>query len=119
MIYKTKKLYLQKQKRFFKKIYGTNKKPRLSIFRSNKHIYAQIIDDIKGHTFVSINTLQIKEFRNNNFSNTKKAFILGQLLAKEALKREIQTVVFDRNRYNYHGRIKALADGARIEGLKF
>ncbi len=98
-----------------KKIFGTTNKPRLSVFRSNKGIYAQLIDDTNGHTIVSAN------YRETGMKGTKveQAEKVGQLIADKAKKSKIEEVLFDRNGYQYHGRIAALADGARKNGLKF
>ncbi|NLV88969.1 MAG: 50S ribosomal protein L18 [Tissierellia bacterium] len=101
-----------------RKIFGTPEKPRLNVFRSGKHIYAQIIDDSVGHTLVSASTLENKE----NLTSTKNkeaARLVGEAIAKKALEKGIQEVVFDRGGYLYHGRIKELADAAREAGLKF
>ena len=94
--------------------------PRLSVFRSLNHIYAQIIDDSSHHTLVSMSTLnpQVKN-KTNGMVKTKKAEIVGSLLADKAMSKGIDQVVFDRGSYKYHGRIKALAEAARQVGLKF
>lgn len=95
------------------------KKPRLCVFKSNRYLYAQVIDDLKGHTLVQANTKE-KDF---NSSDSRKsvntAKMLGELIAKRSLQKGINNVVFDRNGYNYHGRIKAIAEGAREAGLTF
>jgi large subunit ribosomal protein L18 len=120
---KIKKLYLQKRKRIFNKILGTNLKPRLSIFKSNKHLYAQIINDSIGHTLASYNTLMLKkeinldEFKKN--SSISAFYLTGQKLAIKAKKESIQKIVFDLGNNRYHGNIKELAEGARKEGLIF
>lgn len=100
--------------------HGTAKKPRLSVYRSLLHVYAQLIDDDKGTTIVAANTKQ-KEVANLIKGKTKKeqAFIVGQQLAKAALAKKISEVVFDRNGYVYTGRVASVADGAREGGLKF
>lgn len=101
-----------------KKIKGTLTRPRLSVFRSNKAIYAQIIDDEGGKTLVAATSLKLgKEAQ--KLTRKERAFKTGQLLAKKALKAKIKKVVFDRRAYKYHGRVKALADGARKGGLEF
>lgn len=99
------------------RIKETSKKPRLSVFRSNKFIYAQIIDDLEGKTIVGVseNNLVSK----NNVKKIDKSKELGLLIAKKALGKKIKEVVFDRGSYKYHGRIKAVAEGAREGGLKF
>lgn len=99
--------------RIRKNIRGTDKSPRLSVFRSNQHIYAQIIDDSKGKTIVSVSDL--KETGNKK----EKAYKAGKNLAEKALKHKITTVVFDRGGFLYHGRVEELARGAREGGLKF
>ncbi|MFB0524179.1 MAG: 50S ribosomal protein L18 [Phycisphaerae bacterium] len=103
-----------------KKVFGTADRPRLSVFRSNRHIYAQIIDDLTGATLVSAST-RAKGLRDqlSNTSNKKAAEIVGQAVAKQALGVGIKCVCFDRNRYKYHGRVKALAEEARKTGLIF
>ncbi len=107
------------KKRVRKHIKGTIECPRLSVFRSNKHIYAQIIDDVKGNTLVSASSLDKKIDATNDNTNTQIAEKVGKLLSERASETNIKTVVFDRNGYRYHGRIKALADAARKSGLKF
>ena len=97
---------------------GTAERPRFSVFRSNKHMYAQLIDDIKGQTLVSASTLD-EDLKEKVGSSIDGAKTLGDLVAKRALAKKINLVVFDRNGYLYHGRIKALADAAREAGLKF
>ena len=102
--------------RIRKKIFGTSQRPRLVVFRSNKHIYAQIINDEAGHTLASFSTLTLE---GSSRLTKETAELVGQKLAEQALQKNIETVVFDRNGYLYHGRVKALADGARKGGLKF
>ena len=97
---------------------GTAEKPRLSVFRSNSQIYAQIIDDVTGKTLCSASSLD-KELKLANGSNVAAATEVGTLVAKRALALKIETVVFDRGGYLFHGRLKALADAARAAGLKF
>lgn len=92
---------------------------RLSVFRSSKHIYGQIIDVEKGKTLVSLSDLSNLSDLEKKTTKTEKAFLVGKLLAKIALEKKITTIVFDRGRLKYHGRIKALAEGAREGGLKF
>lgn len=100
------------------KISGTATKPRLSIFRSNSNIYAQLIDDLKGHTIVSASTL-ILDKDLSSAKPVEKAREIGKKLASLALENNISNIVFDRNGYLYHGRVKALAEGAREGGLIF
>ena len=99
------------------KISGTAERPRLSVFRSENHIYAQVIDDVAGNTLVSASTVE-KSFEGNG-SNIEAAKKIGALVAERALQKGIEEVVFDRGGYIYHGRVQALAEGAREAGLKF
>ena len=99
-------------------IVGTALKPRLNVFRSNKQIYAQIIDDTTGKTLCSASSLD-KDLKLANGGNAEAAAKVGTLVAKRALALNIEAVVFDRGGYLYHGRVKALADAARAAGLKF
>lgn len=98
-----------------KKISGTNERPRLSVFRSNTGIYAQIIDDVKGVTIASASTLDLGK-KTVNIENSKN---VGKKLAEKAVAAGVESIVFDRNGYLYHGNIKAFAEGAREGGLKF
>jgi len=109
----------RRQERIRKKVDGTSVRPRLSIHRSTRHIYAQIINDVEGKTLVGLST-QSKEFPFvKDAGNVKGARELGKLLAKKALEKKIKEVVFDRAGFLYHGRVKAFAEGAREVGLKF
>ena len=99
------------------KVSGTPERPRLNVFRSNANIYAQIIDDVNGVTLVSANTLE-KDFEGAT-GNIEAAKKVGAILAERAKAKGIEEVVFDRGGYVYHGRVAALADGAREAGLKF
>ena len=98
------------------KVQGTPQRPRLSVFRSNRAIWAQVIDDRNGRTLASAATMQVTE---KGLSKTDQAAKVGQLLAERAKAAGIEKVVFDRGAYLYHGRVKALADGARQGGLDF
>jgi large subunit ribosomal protein L18 len=100
------------------KLSGTSARPRLNVFRSNKHIYAQIIDDMSGVTIASASTLD-KELSLESTGNVEAAQKVGELVAKRAVEKGITEVVFDRGGYLYHGRITALADAARENGLQF
>ena len=100
-----------------KKINGTAQKPRLSVFKSNRAIYAQIIDDIKGHTIVSASSNEVSDNKSN--ANLDISTQVGKKLAERAKSEGIEKIVFDRGGYIYHGKVKALADGAREGGLKF
>lgn len=113
----------KRQKRHMRmrnKIQGTPERPRLNVFRSSKNIYAQVIDDSKGFTIASAssNDKEIIE-KINGLNKTEAAKIVGQEVAKKAMDKGIETVIFDRGGYLYHGRVKSLADGARESGLKF
>ena len=110
------KLRLKRHRRIRGKISGTAERPRLSIFRSNKNIYAQLIDDVAGVTLASASTLD-KEVSKG--TKTEQAVVVGKLVAERAVAKGISEVVFDRGGYLYHGRVKALADSARENGLKF
>ncbi|SRR5712692_6035854 len=109
------------KQRIRKKIFGTPERPRLTVYRSLHHIYVQIVDDTSGKTLVSSSS-NLKELRDEMKSMKKKmevSKLVGVYAAKKALAKNIQTVVFDRNGFRYHGKVKALADGAREGGLKF
>jgi len=112
---------LKRKQRVRKKVLGTTEKPRLSVFRSAKHIYAQIIDDDTAKTVVSFSSLSkdVRQDLKGRGGNREGAAIVGQNIAKKALDKGIKRVVFDRNGFLYHGRVKALADAARESGLEF
>ncbi|MGE4440903.1 MAG: 50S ribosomal protein L18 [Desulfomicrobium sp.] len=107
----------KRKMRIRKKINGTPERPRLVVFRSSKHIYAQIIDDLAGATLASASTLSLEG--ENIRLTVENAKLVGKKVAEEAIKKSITSVVFDRNGFVYHGRIKAVADGAREGGLNF
>ena len=111
---------LRRKRSIRKKINGTAARPRLSVFRSSAHMYAQVIDDVSGATLVSASTL-CADIRGGaeGKKKTELATEVGKLLASRCLEKNIESVVFDRNGFIYHGRIKAVADGAREAGLKF
>lgn len=111
------KARLKRHRRVRAKVSGTAACPRLNVFRSSKHIYAQLIDDVNGVTLVSASSMD-KEFEGQG-DNKEAAKKVGQLVGKRAVEKGIETVVFDRGGYLYHGRVKELADGARESGLKF
>ena len=103
-----------------KKIAGSTARPRLTVFRSGKHIYAQIVDDGRGHTLVAASTLSAEyRARGAKGGDRAAAGVLGEMIGKKAVEAGIKEVVFDRNGYLYHGRVQALADGARKAGLTF
>lgn len=106
---------LKNMARIRKKVDGDGERPRLSVFRSSRHVYAQIIDDVTGKTLVAYSTLE----GNLNTKNVSSAKQVGAEIAKRALGKNIKSVVFDRSGYVFHGRVKAVADGAREAGLSF
>ncbi|MBE6124499.1 MAG: 50S ribosomal protein L18 [Erysipelotrichaceae bacterium] len=107
---------LKRHTRLRKKVSGTPTCPRLSVFRSNAHIHAQVIDDVNGVTLASASSVSLKL---ENGSNIEAAKVVGKAVAEATLAKKIENVVFDRGGYIYHGRIKALAEAAREAGLKF
>lgn len=118
-----KKRNIRRKKRALrirKEVRGTSKKPRLSVFRSNKHLLAQLIDDEKQTTLIGVGTLS-KDLQQGAFSKKSReaAKEIGKRIAQEAKKNKIETIVFDRGAYKYHGIIEELAKAARLEGLKF
>jgi len=123
---KKKKLYLQRQKRSLKRIIGKSVCPRLAVFRSHKHIYGQLIDDETGRTLIFSSTLE-KSIQKRILATSKKssmatkeaAFLVGETIAKKAQEKSITSIIFDRGRRAYHGRIQSLAEGARNAGLLF
>jgi len=107
------------KRRIRKRVFGTNSVPRLSVFRSNKQIYAQLIDDTEGKTLVAASSYLNEDTSFEGKNKTEQATLVGKLIAQRAIDAGIENVVFDRNGYLYHGRVKALADSAREGGLKF
>ena len=101
------------------RIQGTEQRPRLCVFRSLKHMYAQLIDDSSGRILVSVSSLKLNGSKQGNGGNVAAAKKVGKLVAERALEKGFKTVVFDRGGYFYHGRVKALAEAAREGGLKF
>jgi len=132
MMNKQQKRY-QRHRKIRSRVVGTSKRPRLCVFRSNRYIYAQLIDDEKGHTILSWSDLNFGKLKSKNLKEDKEtkdkekklsgkiavAYKVGKMIAKKALEKGIKKVVFDRGGYKYHGRVKALAEGARDGGLKF
>jgi large subunit ribosomal protein L18 len=110
---------LRIHERIRKHLSGTEARPRLCVFRSNKHIYAQIVDDSKGQTLVAASTLDAEGKGGKGSGNIAAAKTVGKIVAKRAIDKGIKAVLFDRGGYIYHGRVKALADAAREAGLKF
>jgi large subunit ribosomal protein L18 len=109
-----------RQRRVRRKVQGTSERPRLSVFRSAKHIYAQVVDDTTNRVLVAASSLS-KDFRatDQRGGNIAGATLVGQMVAEKALQHGVQQVVFDRNGFLYHGRVKAVALGAREKGLQF
>lgn len=117
MSVKTKSTRRERIKRGVRKnLEGTSQRPRLSVFRSNKAIYAQIIDDSKGHTVVAASSVELDKKAKLNLATSKS---VGKKVAEKAIASGVKEIVFDRNGYLYHGNVKALAEGAREAGLKF
>jgi large subunit ribosomal protein L18 len=115
----------RRQERVRKKVQGTTTRPRLSVFKSTKHIYGQLIDDLRGHTLAAASSLspsfreRVQGIEQASGGNVRGAKIVGELLAEQARAKGITQIVFDRNGFLYHGRVKALAEGARESGLEF
>ena len=120
---KPSKAHLARERRHARvrsKVVGTTQRPRLNVFRSLNHIYAQIIDDSQGHTLLAISTLDLSLRQSLAGKNkTQQAVIVGKTLAEQAVQAGINQVVFDRGGYKYHGRVKALAEASREGGLQF
>ena len=111
---------LRRHERVRKHVVGTPERPRLNVFRSLRHIYAQVIDDSQANTLVSASTVDREiEAQVQGLKKTEQAHMVGKVLAERAVSQGIKQVVFDRGGYKYHGRVKALADGAREGGLEF
>lgn len=121
MIKKDKNSRLRAKTKIRKKIIGTTDKPRLTVYRSLNNIYAQVVDDSTGTTLASASSLskEVKEEVKNAKGKIARSKIVGKFLAQKTLEKKISSVVFDRNGYRYHGRIQAVAEGAREGGLKF
>lgn len=108
----------KRHSRVRRKISGTAARPRLNVYRSNKHIYAQLIDDVNEVTIASASTMD-KGFESDSKADTEAAAKVGEMIAKKASEKDVKTVVFDRGGYLFHGRVKALAEAARENGLEF
>lgn len=124
MRYQYKRHLSPRQRRHLRvraKVSGTEIRPRLNVFRSNAHIYAQVIDDAAGHTLVAASTLEasVREQFPEEHPKLQQALVVGRVIGQRARERGITSVVFDRGGYLYHGRVKAVADGAREAGLEF
>jgi large subunit ribosomal protein L18 len=107
------------KQRIRKRISGTSERPRMSVFRSNKQIYVQLVNDLTGETLVSASSKNKEVAEKKNVNKSEQARLVGKLVAERSLAKGINSVVFDRNGYLYHGRIKVLAESAREGGLKF
>lgn len=120
MIKKTSRsvVRVKKHMKIRNKFSGTESRPRLAVFRSNNHMYCQVIDDVKGHTLVAASTRD-KDFSAEKTDDVAAAALVGGMIAEKALAKGIDTVVFDRGGFIYQGKVKALADAAREKGLKF
>ena len=122
MIKKTSrtKVRVKKHRRLRNNLIGTSERPRLVVFRSDKHMYAQVIDDLTGHTLAAASTVE-KDIKSNleKTNNVAAATLVGETVAKRAVEKGITEVIFDRGGYIYQGKVKALADAAREAGLKF
>jgi large subunit ribosomal protein L18 len=110
---------LKIKQRIRKRINGTNERPRMTVFRSNKQIYVQLVNDLTGETVVSASSKNKEVADKKNINKSEQAKLVGKLVAERSLAKGINDVVFDRNGYLYHGRIKVLAESAREGGLKF
>ena len=111
---------LKRKRSIRKRLAGTQLRPRLCVFRSSKHIYAQIIDDIKGHTVAAASSTEKTVRERSGFENKiELACFIGELIGQRAIEKGVKQVVFDRNGFLYHGRVKAVSDGARKAGLDF
>jgi large subunit ribosomal protein L18 len=115
----TREARLRRHRRVRQKVTGNGSRPRLAVFRSLNHIYAQVIDDIQGNTLVAASSLEPGMKKDGEGTKTDRAGLVGELLAKRAAEKGINEVSFDRGGFKYHGRVKALAEGARKGGLKF
>ena len=109
----------RRRRRVRAKVHGTPERLRLNVFRSNEHIYAQVIDDIAGHTLAAASSLDTSTKALGKMTTVQEAGAIGKLVAERATAKNIKKVVFDRAGYLYHGRVKAVADGARAGGLEF
>jgi len=110
----------KRKKRIRKKLSGIPERPRLSVFRSSRHIYAQIVDDVSGHTLTAASSLEkISKDKDDLKNNVAIARFVGKLVGERAVEKGIQSIVFDRNGFLYHGRVRAVSEGAREAGLDF
>lgn len=109
---------LKIKRRIRKKVFGTQDKPRMSVYRSNKNIFVQLVDDINQNTLVAASSLEKEIAEKKDITKIEQAELVGKLIAEKAIKAGIKNVVFDRNGYLYHGRVRKIADAARENGLK-
>lgn len=110
----------RRKKRIRKKVWGSEDKPRLCVYKSNRYIYAQLVDDTKGRTLAFVSSVNYREEKGGvNYKSVEIARKLGEKLGRIAVKKGIKRIVFDRSGYPYHGRVKALAEGVRDQGIKF
>lgn len=116
-----KKRRQRRKKHIRHTVFGSQDRLRMTVFKSNKHIYAQIINDVEGKTVLASSTLdgEVKSNLKDDMSKQQQGALVGENIAKKALENDVKTIVFDRNGYRYHGRVKALAEAARKGGLKF
>jgi len=111
---------MRRRRQVRKRVFGTSERPRLAVFRSLRHIYAQVIDDSKSHTLAAASTLDPEVCKQlKGLKKVEQASVVGKVVAARALEKGVSSVVFDRGGYKYHGRVRALADGAREGGLDF
>ena len=116
----TKLARSKRKQRIRKYLSGTEQKPRLSVFRSSRHIYAQLIDDVSGHTLAAASSVEPEVMKKEKFENkVAVAEYIGKILGERAVEKGVKKVVFDRNGFLYHGRVKAVSKGARDAGLEF
>lgn len=118
MTVKSQQARKRRHERLRKRLSGTTERPRLNVFRSDKHIYAQVIDDTAGKTIASASDVET-DLREGEGTKSQRAVTVGRLIAERAINAGVKQVVFDRGGYQYHGRVKALADAAREAGLEF
>lgn len=110
--------HLRRKKRVRSKVHGTKLRPRLSVFRSNRHLFVQLIDDVAGRTLVSASDSEIKDAKTGDVERKSLSGLVGELIAKKAGAAKIKKAVFDKNGYRYHGKVKDIAEGARRGGLE-
>jgi len=115
-----KKARLRRKRSIRKRVVGSGQRPRLCVFRSSKHIYAQVVDDSSGYTLAAASTMEKEVKDHSGFKNqVEAANFIGELVAKRVMEKGVKKIVFDRNGFLYHGRVKAVSEGARAAGLEF